>query len=237
LKESRFAAAVSFFEHVSQPFAWHFAGANASRPDSYWGRWLLPLGDTHPGQLPYYSLPYTRSDIKSFKSEELPGYGAVLRNNPGTMDETFFAFKAGPNRGHNHGDQLSFHYCAYGSRHAIDIMAGYNPRPLQEFWHNRLVLNHKNMDSYERLIAFKSSTDVDVAMGVVSSSRLREVPEKPPGIWQANYPYVLYPSEFVYTRTAVLVKNPSKSARFEQSKKKKQKTENRKQKRKEKNRQ
>ena len=36
----------------------------------------------------------------------------IFRNHCGTADETYLAFKSGPNRGHYHGDQLSIHWCA-----------------------------------------------------------------------------------------------------------------------------
>lgn len=66
-------------------------------------------------------------DITTFVSEEFPGYGVLLRNHAGAPSETFLGFKAGPNRGHNHGDQLAFHYAAYGARIAIDIQGEARP--------------------------------------------------------------------------------------------------------------
>ena len=137
-KESRYQAAVKFLYRTSQPFAYHFLQANASRPDKLSGRYLLPLGDTHPGiSLADRVLPLSGvkpdEPFSSWKSEELDGFGAVMRDKPGSMDETFLSFKASPSRGHNHGDALSFHYCSHNTRHAVDLMFGYNPRPLQVF--------------------------------------------------------------------------------------------------------
>ena len=61
-----------------------------------------------------------KENVRDFRTEELPGFGMVFRNNPGTDKETYLAFKSGPNRGHYHGDQLSFHYCADSRQLAID---------------------------------------------------------------------------------------------------------------------
>jgi len=78
-----------------------------------------------------------------------------------------------------------------------------------EFWHNRLCLGeNQNMDSYERLIAVKFGYDIDAAIGQVSSSRLRTLPDKPPPIWQANYKTTSFDSPFTYRRTVAFVKNP-----------------------------
>ena len=213
----RLQAAARFLLRTSQPFASHFVGAhNASLPGSLWGRFILPLGDTHPrpeialGDLPS-AAGINVKPVAAWESEELQGFGAVLRDRPGTLQEAFVAFKASPHRGHNHGDQLSFHFCAAGRRHAIDLMFGYNPRPLEEAWHNRVSFgSSENMDGYERLLAFRPGRTADVVVGDVASSRLRQVPDTPPGIYAAAYPFRAV--DIYYRRTLVLVHASASSA-------------------------
>ncbi len=63
------------------------------------------------------------------------------------------------------------------------------------------------MDGYERLIAFKTSQDVDIAVGQVESERLREVTEKPPEVWHQEYPQLRFEKPLCYRRTVVFMKN------------------------------
>lgn len=208
--DPRFLAAIGFLYRVSQPWAYHFVGPAAANNSWMGGRFILPLGDTHPTSVNYASyagvVPWP--DVSAWGSEELPGFGAVLQARAGTPQETFFAFKASPNRGHNHGDQLAFHLCAYGARTAIDIQAGYNPRPPQEFWHNRAAFggNSTNMDGYERLLGTSTAAEGDVAVGQVTSQRLQWLPPLPPPIYDAVYPVTELPAPLTYRRTAVLVR-------------------------------
>jgi hypothetical protein len=170
-------------------------------------KWLR-IGDTH-GKPPMY-VPV--NEVKGWKSEELPGFGAILNSRPGEPDETYLSFKSGPNRGHFHGDQLSFHFCADGKAAVVDHQCSYSPHAGQEHMHNRVAFHtdafpYMNMDGYERLIAFKPSADVDLAVGQVESERLREVNEKPPCNWHNEYPQVRFAQPLIYRRTIVLVKN------------------------------
>lgn len=184
----RITAAIDFQFQLGHPFNWHALGAVAADPSAWAHRYITPIGDTHPGSVNYTALPalsaYHPPKPTALRSIELAGHGVVLRSQPGTPSETFVSFKAGPNQGHDHGDQLSIHWCAYGARHAIDLLFGYNPRPLQEFWHNRMSFGVdgqlQNMDGYARLVATAFSGEVDVSMGLVSSERLRTVPLAPP---------------------------------------------------------
>ncbi|RMD83388.1 MAG: hypothetical protein D6820_02395, partial [Lentisphaerae bacterium] len=151
-------------------------------------------------------------DVKQFVSEELPGFGVVMRNHPGTENETYLAFKSGPNRGHYHGDQLSFHYCADAHPLAIDHMCSYSPRAGQEHMHNRVAfstadLPYANMDGFERLIAFKTSLEADVAVGQVESPRLRATTPYPPEEWDTYLPQHRFSTPLIYRRTIVFVKN------------------------------
>jgi len=194
----RFKAAQYFQKRISQP-----DGAL---------RRTLPMGDTHPakeGGMAVVDVP--ADEARKFTTEELPGFGVIFTNNPGTDRETYLAFKSGPNRGHYHGDQLAFHYCANARPLAVDHHCSYHPRAGQEHMHNRLAFHtdkfpYANMDGYERLIAFKTSPVADVAIGQVESERLRQVEKLPPEIWHQEYPQHPFAKPLVYRRTIVLVK-------------------------------
>jgi hypothetical protein len=74
---------------------------------------------------------------------------------------------------------------------AVDHHCSYRPRAGQEHMHNRVAFHtqefpYANMDGYERLIAFKTSPDADVAVGQVESERLRRVEKLPPEIWHED---------------------------------------------------
>jgi len=177
-------------------------------------RRMLPMGDTHPGKEGGGPKPVEvpADEVRRFKTEELPGFGAIFTNNPGTPGETYLAFKSGPNRGHYHGDQLAFHYCANARAVAVDHYCSYNPRAGQEHMHNRVAFHtqefpYANMDGYERLIALKTSADCDVAVGQVESERLRKVEKLPPEIWHQEYPQHPFERPLVYRRTVVFVKS------------------------------
>lgn len=200
----RWKAAASFLLHTSQPLG----GGERGIP---------PTGDTHPPGPDVVALAEkfgVRERIEDFVTEELPGFGAVFRSHSGQASENYLAFKAGPNRGHYHGDQLSFHYCGNGRRLAIDHMCSYSPRADQEHLHNRVAFftdewEFANMDGHERLVGFQTSPEVDVAMGLVTSQRLRRQPRTPQEVtWNPRGPYLPLTEELQYTRTIVLVKHP-----------------------------
>jgi len=194
----RFKAAQYFLKRITQP-------------DGSIRR-ALPMGDTHPakeGGPAQVDVP--AEDVRKFATEELPGFGVIFGNNPGTEKETYLAFKSGPNRGHYHGDQLSFHYCAKARPLAVDHHCSYHPRAGQEHMHNRVAFHtdkfpYANMDGYERLIAFNTSPDADVAIGQVESERLRQVEKLPPEIWHQEYPQHPFQKPLTYRRTIVFVK-------------------------------
>lgn len=186
----------------------------ASHPLADGERQSHPGGDTHPpGPDVYESLGRfgLKEDLTALKTEEMAGFGMIFRNRPGTPQETYLAFKSGPNRGHFHGDQLSFHYCANGRPLAVDHHSSYAPRAGQEHMHNRVAfhtdkLPWANMDGYERLIAFKTSDTVDVAMGQVESDRLRAAEEFPPEKWDTRLPQEVFDTPLKYRRTIVFLK-------------------------------
>ncbi len=194
----RYKAAQRFLRRVTQP-------------DGTVRR-MLPMGDTHPskeGGMHVVEVP--PEEVRGFTTEELPGFGVIFTNNPGTERETCLAFKSGPNRGHYHGDQLAFHYCAEARPVAVDHHCSYNPRAGQEHMHNRVAFAtekfpYANMDGYERLIAFKRSPVADVAVGQVESERLRRVEKLPPEIWHQEYPQHRFTKPLAYRRTVVFVK-------------------------------
>ncbi|MCY3019767.1 MAG: hypothetical protein NTW87_12155, partial [Planctomycetota bacterium] len=182
-----------------------------TQPDGSMRR-MLPMGDTHPskeGGPAKVDVP--ADEVARFATEELPGFGVVFQNKAGTPQETYLAFKSGPNRGHYHGDQLSFHYCANAKATAVDHHCSYHPRAGQEHMHNRVAFHTDkfpcaNMDGYERLIAFKTSPAVDVAVGQVESERLRQVEKLPPEIWHQEYPQHRFAKPLTYRRTIVFMK-------------------------------
>jgi hypothetical protein len=169
------------------------------------------MGDSHPSTDGARIMDVPADELRAYATEELPGYGVVFTNNPGTPKETYLAFKSGPNRGHFHGDQLAYHFCANGNPLLVDHHCSYHPRAGQEHMHNRLAFftdefPYANMDGYERLIAFKTGAVADVAVGQVESSRLRKVQQFPPEDWDARYPELRFDRPLVYRRTVVCVK-------------------------------
>lgn len=199
--------------------AWQEAAARfifrTSHPMADGGRKAHPGGDTHPpGPNVFEGLQWfgLKEDLSAFHTEELAGFGVVFRNRPGTQQETYLAFKSGPNRGHFHGDQLSFHYCAFGRPVAVDHHCSYAPRAGQEHMHNRVAfhtdkLPWANMDGYERVIAVKTSPECDVAIGQVDSERLRITEKFPPEKWDTSLPEQVFDVPLRYRRTIVLLKN------------------------------
>lgn len=228
--DGRLLKGAEFEYELGQPFAWHFVGAAAARPDTWGGRWMLPTGDTHPQQSNYSVVSGVTgsagpADISKLTSVDLEGFGQVLRDLPGSMQETFAAIKAYPKRGHFHGDQLALHVCSHGMRLAIDIQAGYSPRPPEESWHSRLFVGAPgtNMDGYERSLGFVTGTAADVAVAEVASARLRYLAPNPnDNIWQAIWPTTRFAPAYdasgkqpygplVYRRTLLLVRGPASS--------------------------
>jgi len=176
-------------------------------------RGMHPGGDTHPPYV-FGDKVGSAADVKGLKTEEFPGFGVVFHNRPGTERETYLALKSGPNRGHFHGDQLAFHYCANGFPLAVDHHCSYSPRAGQEHMHNRVAfstpeLPYANMDGYERLIALKTSRVADVAIGQVESGRLRYVKPFPPEDWDREWPQVKLDPPLVYRRAVVLMRDGS----------------------------
>ncbi|MCX7917833.1 MAG: heparinase II/III-family protein [bacterium] len=212
LNDERIKSAISFLLRTTQPIG------NGQRK-------ILPMGDTHPPgptfeELNEFAIKIgVNEDFRNWQTEEFPGFGIVFRNNSGSNKETFFAFKSGPSRGHYHGDQLAFHYCAYDKRIAIDHMCGYSPRADQEHMHNRVFFSlpewkYANMDGYERIIGFKKTKLVDIGIGQVESNRLRWMPEKPEEIvWQARYPERFFEKPIIYRRYVIFIKSEKESIR------------------------
>jgi len=174
-----------------------------------------PVGDSHPdraGNSGMSKVEVKPDLVKTWKTEEYPGFGVLFANRPGTEKETYLSFKSGPNRCHYHGDQLAFHYCANGRPLVVDHHCSYHPRAGQEHMHNRLAfftdgMPFANMDGYEQLLAFKTSPIADIAVGQVESNRLRKVEAFPPEIWDARYPQLQFSRPLIYRRTVVLMKN------------------------------
>ncbi|GDY15055.1 hypothetical protein LBMAG53_39330 [Planctomycetota bacterium] len=211
-------------EHLGfDPTTWpRFAAAKAfqlrlSQPDGAIRR-MLPMGDTHPdrvapdktggGPKPVAVEPAV---AQTWISEEFPGFGVVMRHRSGTPQETYLSFKAGPNRGHYHGDQLAIHLCLGAVPTAVDHFCSYHPRAGQEHMHNRLAfstpdLPWANLDGYERLIAWQPGPAADIAVAQVESPRLRAVRDLPPENWDQRWPVLPLSRPLVYRRTVILLK-------------------------------
>ncbi len=195
--DERYLAAKSFLKKISQP-----DGAI---------RRALPMGDTHPGKDGPALVEVAATEAATWASEEFPGFGAILHHRPGTPEETFLAFKGGPNRGHYHGDQLAFHLCFGAKAVAVDHHCSYWVRPGQEHMHNRLSFASKdlpsaNMDGFERMLGWKSGPIADIAVAQVESSRLRALPALPPEEWHQEWPLQKRAKPLIYRRTVILLK-------------------------------
>jgi len=143
-------------------------------------------------------------------SRRLPGFGAVLRSRFAAPDETFVAFKCGPARGHYHGDELAFHFYGAGMPLALDWSCGRAACPDQEHMHNRVNLgDDENMDAVGELIAFRTSDVADLAVGQLSSTRLRKMPHDPTEVAPASsYARRTLTTEARLRRYLLLVKHP-----------------------------
>jgi hypothetical protein len=189
----------------------------SSQPDGGRHRRMIPHGDTHPVEGGPRRVDLTGFDPSSWVTEEFPGFGVIFRNRPGTERETFVTFKAGPNRGHYHGDQLSLHWAADARPLMVDHHVSYNPRAGQEHMHNRLSFGTAEMpwavmDGHERLLAFETSEYADVAVGEVSSRRLRRMPKLPPEDWDQRWDRHELDGELRYQRAVVMLRGLARDA-------------------------
>ncbi len=187
----------------------------SSQPDGPRHRRMIPHGDTHPTEGGPRRVDVRGFDPTTWSTEEFPGFGVIFRNRPGTERETFVTFKAGPNRGHYHGDQLSLHWAGDARPLMVDHHVSYNPRAGQEHMHNRLSFGTPDMpwavmDGHERLLAFETSPYADVAVGEVSSRRLRRMPKLPPEEWDQRWDRHELDGELQYQRAVVLLKGLSR---------------------------
>jgi hypothetical protein len=187
-----------------------------SQPDGAVRR-TLPMGDTHPGPDGPKEEVVPADEVAQYATEELPGFGVIFNHRPGTPQESYLAFKAGPNRGHYHGDQLSVVANFNATPTVVDHHCSYHPRAGQEHMHNRVAFftdqnPYLNLDGYERLIALKTSPVADVAIGQVESDRLREVNSQPPEIWDQRWPLVPLNTPLLYRRTTVFLKGDNRDA-------------------------
>jgi len=180
------------------------------------GRTFHPAGDTHPGRPDPIGLAReygVNENPATWKTEEFPGFGVIFRHQSGTPNESYLSLKAGPNRGHFHGDQLSIHWVHRGEPLAVDHHASYKPRPGQEHMHNRVSVQtadmpFANMDGHERLVAFTTHERADVAVTRVESPRIRKVKPLPPEEWDVSEPSVWFEKPLKLERTLIFIKSP-----------------------------
>lgn len=189
----------------------------SSQPDGPNRRRMIPHGDTHPRQGGPPIMDLQGHQPQTWETEEFPGFGVIFRNRPGTARETFLAFKAGPNRGHYHGDQLALHWADQSRPLMVDHHVSFNPRAGQEHMHNRLSFGTAempwaNMDGHERVLGLVTHPEVDVSVGEVTSRRLRHMPRLPPEEWDQRWNVLPLSGELRYERTVILLKGLDRDA-------------------------
>jgi len=150
-------------------FAWHRAGS----PIFFHGlvRWYMPACMIDP------TLP-AAADV-DFRSEELPGYGALLRTAFNTDHETYFLLKCGALRQHFDPDEGSFHLYALGAPLALDYGCQYQPPNIQPWFHNRLSFDRKAENDPSEMLDFVSFSAADYLRGEQRASATVPVPERP----------------------------------------------------------
>ncbi|MCF7709500.1 MAG: hypothetical protein K9N52_11430, partial [Verrucomicrobia bacterium] len=185
----------------------------------YGARQIAPIGDTSPGnyidKLNHIGAYFENADnefadqLKRFpenwnnavnlKSEQFPGFGAMLRGNQyDPRYESFVTIKAGPARNHYQGDELAFHFCGLSTPLVIDHACHYSPRPWSAAIHNRPDMNNKRPVAVAQPLAFRTSPTADLFVAEEQTTRISEVPIQPhetvkPG-WE-------YPTSFLPKNT------------------------------------
>ena len=167
------------------------------------------MGDTHPA---YWKIDVPAGEVAKFATEELPGFGVVFNNKPGTPRETYLAFKSGPNRGHYHGDQLAFHYCADARAAAATTIRatgtcagpGAHAQPPCLLDRQVPLGQHGRLRAVDRLqnIPRRGHCDRPGRIPTVGKAT-----EKPPEVWHQEYPQLRFEKPLCYRRTVVFMKN------------------------------
>ncbi len=144
-------------------------GAHGLGPGAGWIQPLLLIDPSIPETPPAAPL----------KSEALPGYGALLRNNFGTEHESYFLFKLGPINQHFDSDEGSFHWYARGRPVSLDFGSMYTP-PIEQPWlHSTLDFDRHRSWDRGTLTHFISLRDADFCGGKVSITDVQLVDYDP----------------------------------------------------------
>ncbi len=107
---------------------------------------------------------------------EIDGFGAVLRADAHTPDETYFALKCGAGWGHYHRDENSFTLFALGQPLALDsgksLYGTEEHRRMTSVWaHNTLCIGGRDQTGRRgRVIGFRSEPAFDYVVGDASEA-------------------------------------------------------------------
>ena len=131
------------------------------------------LGAKGPGSAAAENLDWS--------SQAFAGFGAILRHQFGSDQESFLSFKSGPVYGHYHNDDQSFHWYHRGTPIALDYNCSYHPRGDHAALHNSLTLgksgtvrhNTRNTDvealeqpeGAAKVVRFVTAPSADVVVG------------------------------------------------------------------------
>lgn len=109
-------------------------------------------------------------------SRDIEGFGAVLRADAHTPDETYLAFKCGAGWGHYHMDENSFTLFALGQPLALDsgksLYGTDEHKRMVSVWaHNTLCIGGRNQTGRRgRVTAFRSEPGFDYVVGDASEA-------------------------------------------------------------------
>ncbi|GEM_PF-2112842 len=173
------------------------------------------------------TIPPMDPNKMDWSGEVFHGFGALMRNNFGTEEESFLSIKAGPLRGHYHNDEMSYHFYANGSPISLDYNCSYTPRGDHAALHNSMTFgrngtlkHNKRNDSVKAMEemgadawpgAFASSEDIDVFVAERKQSGLTMRPIDPgDSEFGRQYPY-RKTAPLVHRRFTAFVKHPVKS--------------------------
>lgn len=162
-----------------------------------------------------------------WSGETFHGFGALMRNNFGTDQESFLSVKAGPLRGHYHNDELSYHFYANGSPISLDYNCSYTPRGDHAALHNSMTfgregsLTHnkrqESISAMEQIFAtawpgaFAATAEADVFVAERTQSGLGMTPLYPDDHEFGR----AYPNRetdtIIHRRFISMIKHPEKS--------------------------
>jgi hypothetical protein len=160
-----------------------------------------------------------------WSSQSFHGFGAILRRDFGTDQETFLSMKAGPARGHDHNTELAYHYYHKGTPISLDYNCSYHPRGDSAALHNSMTFGKegklggkegKTLDCMEEiratgaLGAFVTSEAGELVVAEREDDTLTMYPWAPTDEFQRAWPTRKVDS-IVHRRLLLLVRHPKGS--------------------------